>query len=72
MLRKSKTFIKNNLQLPLSVAHSANREGAKHINDILASYQGNMQENRQIIKVTETELKTLIKESIISFIKNMK
>ena len=63
---------KNNLKLPLSVAHSANREGAKHINDILTSYQGNMQENRQIIKVTENELKALIKESIISFIKNMK
>lgn len=62
----------NNLKLPLSVAHSANREGAKHINDILASYQGNMQENRQIIKITENELKALIKESIISCIKNMK
>ena len=44
----------------------------KHINDILASYQGNMQENRQIIKITENELKALIKESIISYIKNMK
>jgi hypothetical protein len=33
----------NNLKLPLSVAHSANRDGAQRINDILASYQGNMQ-----------------------------
>lgn len=55
---------KNNLQLPLSMAHSANKNGAQHINDILNSYQNNMYENKQTIKLSENKLKKIIKESV--------
>ena len=61
----------NGIKMPLSVAHSANHEGAKRINDILATFQNNMHENKQVIKLTETQLKKIIKESITSILKNI-
>ena len=59
---------KNNLQLPLSIAHSANKNGAKHINDILNSFKNNMYENAQTIKLSENQLKKIIKESVYKII----
>ena len=59
----------NGIKMPHAVAHSANKGGAQHINDILASYHDNIKENT-IIRISENELTTLIKESVAKIVKN--
>lgn len=59
----------NGIKMPHAMAHSANKGGAQHINDILASYHDNIKENT-IIRISENELTTLIKESVAKIVKN--
>ena len=61
----------NNLKMPLSISHSANEKGYQRIINILSSYKNNMYENKQVIRITESQLRTVIKESIASVIKQI-
>lgn len=61
----------NNLKMPLSISHSANEKGYQRIINILSSYKNNMYENKQVIHITESQLRTVIKESIASVIKQI-
>lgn len=52
---------KNNLKLPFVFSHSANLNGREQINNILSN---NVNENKEIIKLSETDFRRILKETL--------
>lgn len=59
----------NGLQMPKCFAHTANNKQRPVINDILGLNEDNKQKNKTVMKINETQLRKIIKESIVKILK---